>query len=159
VATTCLEAMALASLIDPERSSRSTGNATSGAVSELIASADLMRRGYHVFRALSPSCPSDLLVYRYDPDMWRMVEALRVQVRTAWLNGEVIYFRLKESDRGKFDVLALVLNDDRVFYIPMIPGSSACPYGINAGHLQMLRSWGVLRGAGWQGMRPNLQES
>lgn len=148
----------MASLTDPERSSRSTGNATVGAVSELVACADLMRRGYHVFRALSPSCPSDLLVYRYDPDRWRMVDALRIQVRTAWTSGEAIHFRLKESDRGKFDVLALVLHDDRVYYAPMIPGSTACPYGINIGHLQMLRSWGVLRGEGWQGMRPNLQD-
>ena len=33
-----------------------------GALAEILVSADLMRRGYQVFRALSPNAPCDLIV-------------------------------------------------------------------------------------------------
>lgn len=44
-----------------------------GALGELVVSADLMRRGYAVFRALSPSCPCDLIAMKDD-------KLLRVEV-------------------------------------------------------------------------------
>ena len=37
---------------------------TLGALSELQVAVDLMAKGYHVFRALSPDCPCDLVAFR-----------------------------------------------------------------------------------------------
>ena len=37
---------------------------TVGAISELYASIDLFRQGFHVFRALSPASPCDLIVLK-----------------------------------------------------------------------------------------------
>ena len=42
----------------------SVPSGTKGAAAELRVAADLMMRGYHVFRALSPACPCDLIAYR-----------------------------------------------------------------------------------------------
>ena len=38
--------------------------ATIGAISELMVSADLLKKGYEVFRAVSPSCSCDLAILR-----------------------------------------------------------------------------------------------
>lgn len=45
--------------IEPKNADLSTG--TTGAISELIVSADLLSKNIPVFRALSPSCPFDLV--------------------------------------------------------------------------------------------------
>ncbi len=37
---------------------------TVGAIAELVVSADLMRKGYDVYRALSPSCNADILAIK-----------------------------------------------------------------------------------------------
>jgi hypothetical protein len=54
--------------------SRSARNAT-GATSELIACAELMRLGFHVYRCESPAAPFDLVAYRDG-------RCLRVEVKT-----------------------------------------------------------------------------
>src|SRR4051794_26510128 len=51
--------------------------ATVGAMQELLVCADLMRRGWHVFRAMSPACPADIVAYKDGDD------PIRIQVRTA----------------------------------------------------------------------------
>ena len=38
--------------------------ATKGAIAELCVATDLMKKGYAVFRALSPNCFCDLVVYK-----------------------------------------------------------------------------------------------
>jgi len=48
-----------------------------GAASELLAAAWLIHKGYHVFRALAPSCPVDLIAYRDNET------PLRVEVKSA----------------------------------------------------------------------------
>lgn len=47
-----------------------------GAYSELLVALDLMRRGYHVFRAVGPHGPFDLVAWRKDTGL------LRVEVKT-----------------------------------------------------------------------------
>jgi hypothetical protein len=49
---------------------------TVGAISEILAAADLMKRGYDVFRALSPSCSCDLIAIAAGQP------PLRIEVRT-----------------------------------------------------------------------------
>ncbi len=135
----------MASLADPSQPSQfrpSTG--TLGAIHELLAAADLMRRGYHVFRALSPHCPSDLLIYRAGT-------ALRVQVRTAQMPdpaSRILQFSLKARDRGTFDLLALVVRGDGVYYLPALPSDEPQQrFWIRREVLHTLQKWGILQGA------------
>lgn len=52
-----------------------TSRVSTGAASELIACAELIRRGYYVYRCESPSAPFDLVAYRD-------AQCLRVEVKT-----------------------------------------------------------------------------
>lgn len=83
--------------------------ATVGAVSELIVSVDLLRRGYDVFRALSPSCSCDLVILKNG-------RVIRVEVRTGVINtGGKIAHAWKEKDRDRSDVLAVVVNGSIIY--------------------------------------------
>lgn len=80
-----------------------------GTVAELRVSADLIKLGYHVFRALSPSCPCDLVIVRG-------VEVLRVEVRTGrYSDGRLLWARC--SRVGCHDVMA-VFCDGEITYEP-----------------------------------------
>ena len=86
--------------------------ATVGAAHELLVCVDLMRRGYHVFRAVSPSSPCDLVVFRGDE------KPLRIEVRTAARSvGGKIYI---PADKGteRYDVKAWVFHDGDIMYVP-----------------------------------------
>jgi hypothetical protein len=91
---------------------------TSGAVSELVVSVDLMRKGYHVFRAMSPSCPCDLVAFRGNC-------VLRVEVRTGAINvnGSIAYAK-HQLDTHQYDVLAVVLQGSEVRYAPPLESLS-----------------------------------
>lgn len=71
-----------------------------------------MDRGYHVFRALSPSCPADLAILNGK-------ELLRVEVTTGSYTrkGSVL---APVKDLTKFDILAVALHD-RIEYRPDLP--------------------------------------
>ena len=92
---------------------RSTG--TVGAYSELLACADLIDRGFDVFRAISQSSPCDLIA------IWDG-NSLRIEVRTAYLtaNGEVRCHR-NRGEEHRYDVLAMVAPDRTVTYEPPLP--------------------------------------
>ena len=85
---------------------------TSGAVSELIACVDLMRRGYHVFRAQSPACPCDLVIMKG-------AHVQRVEVRTGNvnLNGTINYAKHR-LEYHEYDILAVVIRGKDIMYIP-----------------------------------------
>lgn len=74
-----------------------------------------MRRGYGVFRALSPSCPCDLIVLSGNA-------MVRVEVKTGTraANGRIACgYTVK--DRGRSDVLAIaVRKEDAIEYLPPI---------------------------------------
>ena len=80
-------------------------SATVGALGELIVAADLMKQGYEVFRALSPSCSCDLAILRNG-------RLLRVEVRTGYrtvTGGENIFIG-KTGKAHRADVLAVVVH-------------------------------------------------
>ena len=54
---------------------------TVGALGELLVAADLLKRGYEVFRAMSPSCSCDLAVLKNG-------KLMRVEVRTGYRSGQ-----------------------------------------------------------------------
>lgn len=92
---------------------------TVGAIGELKVSADLMARGFEVFRSLSPTASCDLLAARGQ-------RFFRVEVRTGWeLNGKVMVKR-----QGRYDVLAIVL-PDRIQYEPPIDADPTADLAIN----------------------------
>lgn len=81
-----------------------------GACSELIAAADLMRRGLIVCRSLSPVSSYDLVV---DVEG----QLIRVEVRSGRRKDDGrVYCAV--PDRGRFDVLAIVDQHARVEYRP-----------------------------------------
>lgn len=59
--------------------------ATTGALAELVVAADLLRRGFEVYRAVSPAAKSDLVIVRDG-------RILRVQVKTTYrrANGKLM---------------------------------------------------------------------
>lgn len=89
---------------------RSTG--VTGAASEMVACIDLLRRGYEVFRAVAPACECDLIALS-------AARCWRVEVRTGTPSRltDRVSVPLSDGDRGRFDVLAVVLGD-RVAYLP-----------------------------------------
>ena len=85
---------------------------TVGAISELIVSADLLSKGYEVFRALSQNCSCDLAILRNG-------KLLRIEVRTGYkdlISGKVL--TPKRSFRA--DILATVAGG-QCYYAPPLP--------------------------------------
>lgn len=83
---------------------------TVGTLRELLVAADLMERGYHVFRAISPACPCDLVVQKDEV-------TLRVEVRSLRRNRiGYLYDGVTRSDIGNFDVVANVAMDKTIRY-------------------------------------------
>ena len=85
---------------------------TTGAISELRVAVDLLAKGYHAFRALSPSCPCDLAILKDN-------QLLKVEVRTTYLStsGKPYKNRDKRDDSNSIDVYAWVL-PDKIIYEP-----------------------------------------
>jgi predicted nucleic acid-binding Zn ribbon protein len=82
---------------------------TIGALHELVVSAELMRKGFHVFRAQSPSCPCDLIAMNQG-------DILRIEVTTGtyFMNGKTGFPPRK--DEHKFDILAIVFHDGKILW-------------------------------------------
>lgn len=79
----------------------SSGSAQSGAYSELLAAAELLRQGYYVFRNMGPTGPCDLIALKNGI-------CLRVEVKT-----QVPYAKGLPTSRNyelgeDYDLLALV---------------------------------------------------
>lgn len=82
-----------------------------GTIGELLVSADLLARGYAVFRAMSPACPCDLIAMRSS-------EVTRVEVRTGSVStAGTLSTSLQPKDDGRFDVLAVAVAG-QVGYLP-----------------------------------------
>lgn len=89
----------------------STG--TTGAISELAVATDLLRRGFEVFRSLSPTASCDLAILRGD-------RFLRVEVKTGYVHPgtrRLVYPKPKANRR--FDLYAINTKEG-VHYIPSL---------------------------------------
>lgn len=91
---------------------------TAGSAAELLACADLMFRGWHVYRAQSPNCPADLIIWRGD-------RIIRVEVRTARreATGSLLY---AQPTNRIYEVLALVDQHNSVEYRGPLGGIVTC---------------------------------
>jgi len=84
--------------------SEKVSKATTGAVSELVVAADLLRKGYEVFRAMSPACSCDLLINKNG-------SMKRIEVRSGYRTQDgMARCSFQPRDRGRSDILAIVLN-------------------------------------------------
>ena len=84
----------------------STG--TVGAIGELRVSADLLTKGFEVFRSVSPSASCDLAILKNG-------KLLRVEVRTGYARKDGAYWASRQRFRA--DVFAIVL-PDKIVYEP-----------------------------------------
>jgi len=117
-------------LAHPGRPGRIPGmpSATTGAVSEMAAAIDLMKRGYEVFRALSPACSCDLIALGPSGP-------LRVEVRTGYrspVSGALVFAR-NTASRGHgedaLDHYAVVIGyGAEIAYLPELPAAPESPY-------------------------------
>ena len=84
--------------------------ATVGAIQELRVAADLLKKGYEVFRALSPSCSCDLLIKKNN-------RSVGVEVRTAYQRKDGHLYYTKSKIRAEYLALAL---PDNIIYKPKL---------------------------------------
>ena len=68
---------------------------------ELLVSVYLMKHGYHVFRAMSPSCPCDIVAFT-DNGLYR------IEVTTG--SGEMRH-PPKKKDHYRYDYMAVVFHE------------------------------------------------
>lgn len=89
--------------------------ATVGAIGEMQVCADLLAKGYEVFRAVSASCSCDIAILKND-------KMLRVEARTGYRskNGKVFYAK-KVVDAGRSDHFAIIVSPTEIVYIPELP--------------------------------------
>lgn len=96
-----------------------------GAACELLVSADLLRRGWDVYRAVASNCDSDLIILKGRT-------CARIEVKSAVIDkrGRV---RHKPLDKNKHEILALVfLRDFRIEYTPEPESFKAFDDALNA---------------------------
>ena len=84
---------------------------TVGAIQELRVSIDLLLKNYSVFRALSPSCESDLAILKNK-------KLVTIEVRTGYKGDAMKVTYIKKNIKA--DVIAVVLPDE-IIYIPELP--------------------------------------
>jgi len=92
-----------AKTIRPEGVKISPG--TIGAITELMVSTDLLQKGYHVFRAQSPSCPCDLIAFMTGN------AAIKIEVKTGVIDSVTGKRSHGELKNNEFDILAVVYPD------------------------------------------------
>ena len=90
---------------------------TIGALNELKVCADLMIKGYNVFRCVSPNSPHDLIISNDE-------RILRVEVTTGTKHVSGNISHAGKTDRD-FDILAIVVFSGEIIYKPDI--FSECP--------------------------------
>jgi len=84
----------------------SAGN--KGAINELLVCLDLLKKGYDVFRAVSPSSSCDLIVLK-DKKLFR------VEVTSGWIRKGKKYSNKNQRDLNKMDILAIVFKSEIVY--------------------------------------------
>lgn len=84
-----------------------------GAISEVYVAFDLMKKGYDVYRALSPSSDSDLVAIKKDV-------VLTVEVKTGKYNSTGGFNYCKKNIKSSITAVVLY-RDSKIIYIPDLP--------------------------------------
>jgi len=88
------------------------GKGDIGTITELLVCADLVRMGHDIYRAVNHSSPADLIVFANG-------RAYRVEVKSAQMKGNCVASGIGAVE--KYDILARVLPDGKIFYLPALP--------------------------------------
>jgi len=88
-------------------------SANVGALHELSVASDLFKKGFYVFRNMSPIGPCDLITLKDD-------ELLRIEVATTTQRKDGTYWLPQKSKNHSFDILAVILGDGSIHYHPSI---------------------------------------
>ena len=100
-----------ASLVSHHDVPLSTG--TKGALAEMRVATDLMARGLHVFRAVSPACPCDLIV------MLLSGRTIRIEVKTIQVDRRSGKAYFQKAANDQFDVICHV-DENNLIYVPPV---------------------------------------
>lgn len=87
-------------------------NSTSGAMGELIVAADLMRKHYNVFRALSPASICDLVIVA-----GKNVHRVEVTTGSMSASGKLKFIK---HDPKRYDTIAVIV-DKEIIYVGDLP--------------------------------------
>jgi len=98
----------------PTKHPMGLNTSVTGAIGEMKVGADLMHRGYYVYRCLSPTGPCDLIAMD-GGRLWR------VEVKMAYRGAEGGITPPTIRRPKSFDVLACVLPDGSIVYEPDLP--------------------------------------
>lgn len=101
--------LAASTLFDQPVRNEAIHTSSKGAAHELAVCADLLMRGYHVFRSVSPGCPCDLITMR-DGIL------TRIEVKTLTPNFDLVTFVRSLRKNHQFDVVAIVLSTAQIIY-------------------------------------------
>ena len=89
--------------------------ATVGQIAELYVACDLLKKGYEVFKALSPGASCDLAVLKSG-------RLIRIEVRTGFkvpFSGKIIYGKYKK-DHDRQEVFAIWFKTGEIIYQPTL---------------------------------------
>ena len=80
---------------------------------ELIISVDLMKKGYAVFRALSPSCICDLIIFKKESKLFE------IEVKTGYQaeNSRLIFPRKRDKEKDGRIYAIWERNTGQIFYL------------------------------------------
>jgi hypothetical protein len=92
-----------------EKSANISGG-TVGAMSELMVSVDLMKKGYAVFRAMSPACFCDIIAVKEN-------KTFKMEIRTGYMSGSnnLQFSKTLNGDIDGFGVYER--NSGKIFYL------------------------------------------
>ena len=77
---------------------------TVGAIGELLVSVDLLKKGYEVYRALSPACSGDLIIEKDN-------KIQKVEVRTGYKNLNQTIYCPKQNIKA--DIKAIIIHSNK----------------------------------------------
>lgn len=109
-----------------------------GVLAELIVTADLIAKGLHPYKAVSPGAPCDLLVILPD---WKTV---KVEVKSGRREQSGAIFCDVSRNVGKFDVLAVVIDGREIVYASAADVSNVF-YPLTGAADAMLRSNSIFK--------------
>ena len=96
---------------------------TVGTISEILVATDLLKRGYDVFRAMSPAATCDLAILRNK-------QLLKVEVKTGKRGTNRVYYPAPRGDKAlRYDILAVVVDTD-ILYLPELPDTESATDGL-----------------------------
>jgi hypothetical protein len=87
--------------------------ATKGAVSEYLAVVDMLRRGWHVFRSVSPACPWDVIAALPDGRL------VKIEIKSAVIDRGKLYGSPLSRRNIGHDVVCYVTSEGVVYEPPI----------------------------------------